>query len=197
MLNTKEDEDIVKKLLENSPRPSVLMMNRGFFKTEMIKLLQSMGINFIMPAVRNERVKRMLNEFAKGNIPSVIEYEMGSKVYLVIAKKKGSMEEDKPDDKFIAFVTNIKFDDPERVVSVIPKEYRWGIETSYGVEDGFEAKTTSRNFTLRVIYFMLSIILYNLWILTRVEVQGTALTVYFFKHIVKMEITLSGLGSPE
>ena len=62
MLDTKED--IVKKLLENSPRPLVLMMDRGFFKTEMIKLLQSMGINFIMPAVRNERIKRMLNEYA-------------------------------------------------------------------------------------------------------------------------------------
>jgi len=111
MLATKED--IVKKLLENSPRPSVLlMMDRGFFKTEMIKLLKSMGISFIMPAVRNERVKRMLDEYAKGNIPSVTEYEMGSKVYLVIARKKGSREEDKPDDKFIAFVTNIKFDDP-------------------------------------------------------------------------------------
>jgi len=197
MLDTKED--IVKKLLENSPRPSVLLMDRGFFKTEMIKLLQSMGINFIMPAVRNERIKRMLNEYAKGNIPSVIEYEMGSKVYLVIAKKKGSKEEDKPDDKFIAFVTNIKFDDPERIVSVIPEEYRyrWGIETSYRVEDGFEAKTTSRNFTLRVIYFMLSIILYNLWILTRVEVQGKAITVYFFKHIVKTEIIVSGLGPPK
>jgi len=89
-------------------------MNRGFFKTEIIKLLQSMGISFIMPAVRNKRIKRMLNEFAKGNIPSV--YEMGSKFYLVIARKNGSREE----DKFIAFVTNIKFDDPERVVSVIP-----------------------------------------------------------------------------
>jgi len=142
------------------PKTSVLMMDRGFFKTEMIKLLQSMDINFIMPAVRNERVKRMLNEYAKGNISSVAEYEMGSKVYLVIAKKKGSKEEDKPDDKFIAFVTNIKFDDPERIVGVIPEEYRWGIETSYRVEDGFEAKTTSRN--LRVICFMLSIILYNL-----------------------------------
>ena len=52
----------------------------------MIKLLESMGINFIMPAVRNERIKRMLNEYAKGNIPSVIEYEVGSKVYLVIAR---------------------------------------------------------------------------------------------------------------
>ena len=191
MLDTKED--IVKKLLENSPRPSVLMMDRGFFKTEMIKLLQSMGINFIMPAVRNERIKRMLNEYAKGNIPSVTEYEMGSKVYLVIAKKKGSKEEDKPEDKFIAFVTNIKFDDPERVVDIIPEEYRWG--TSYRVEDGFEAKTTSRNFTLRVIYFMLSIILYNLWILKRVEVQS--MTAYFFKHIVKTEIIIvSGLGPP-
>lgn len=45
---------------------------------------------------------------------------------------------------------------------------------------------------------MISIILYNLWILTRVEVQGTAITVYFFKHIVKMEIIIvSGLGPPE
>ena len=70
------------------PKTSVLMMDRGFFKTEMIiKLLQSMGINFIMPAVRNERIKRMLNEFVKGNIPSV--YEIGSKVYLIIARKKG------------------------------------------------------------------------------------------------------------
>jgi len=34
MLDTKED--IVKKLLENSPRPSVLLMDGGFFKTEMI-----------------------------------------------------------------------------------------------------------------------------------------------------------------
>jgi len=142
----------------------------------MIKLFESMDINFIMPAVRNERVKRMPDEYAKGNIPSVTEYEMGSKVYLVIAKKKGSREEDKPDDEFVAFVTDIKFDDPERVVGVIPEEnrYRRGIETSYRVEDGFEARTTSRNFTLRVIYFMLSIILYNLWILARVEVQGTA-----------------------
>ena len=78
-----------------------------------------------------------------------------------------SKEEDRPVEKYIAFVTNIKFDDPERIVSVIPEEYRyrWGIEKSYRVEDGFEAKTTSRNFTLRVIYFLLSIILYNFVVL--------------------------------
>ena len=32
----------------------------------------------------------------------------------------------------------------------------------------------------------------------RVEVQGTAITVYFFKNMVKMEIIIvSGLGPPE
>ena len=101
---------------------------------------------------------------------------------------------------FLGFkgLATLKFDDPERIVDIIPEEYRyrWGIETSYRVEDGFEAKTTSRNFALRVIYFMLSIILYNLWILTRVEVQS--MTAYFFKHIVKTEIiVVSGLGPPK
>ncbi|MFP3214551.1 MAG: transposase [Nitrososphaeria archaeon] len=184
MLDTKED--IVKKLLENSPRPSVLLMNRGFFKTEMIKLLESMGISFIMPAVRNERIKRMLDEYAKGNIPSV--YEIGSKFYLVIARKKGSKEEDKPVDKFIAFVTNIKFDDPERIVDIIPEEYRyrWGIETSYRVEDGFEAKTTSRSFTLRVIYFMTAFILYNLWIIARAgKIKYREITAYIFRKTIE------------
>jgi hypothetical protein len=36
-LDTKEK--VVKKLLENSPEPSLLMMDRGFFTTEIIKLL--------------------------------------------------------------------------------------------------------------------------------------------------------------
>jgi hypothetical protein len=48
----------------------------------------------------------------------------------VIARMKGSKVEYKPVDKFIAFVTNIKFDHPQRIVDLIPEEYgyRWGIE---------------------------------------------------------------------
>jgi len=43
---------------------------------------------------------------------------------------------------------------------------------------------------------MLSIILYNLWIIARVEIQS--MTTYFFKHIVEMEIIIvSGLGPPK
>jgi len=103
------------------------MMDRGFFKTEIIKLLESMGINFIMPAVRNERIKRMLNEFTT----SLLYIKWDQRVYLFSnSKKEGSREEeDRPIEKCIAFVTNIKFNDSQRIVDSIPDECNWGIES--------------------------------------------------------------------
>ena len=194
-LDTKEE--VVKKLLENSLEPSLLMMDRGFFTTEIIKLLNEMGIRFIIPAVRNERVKRVIKSYAEGNTPSVMEYEMGSKVYLVIAQKKDA---DDQLDRYMAFVRNVKFDDPREMVDVIPEEYRyrWGIETSYRVEDGFEAKTTSRN--LRIIYFMTAFIFYNLWIIARVEViKYREITAYIFRKTIECLIKgiAGGLGPLE
>jgi hypothetical protein len=196
-LDTKEE--IVRELLKNSPRPSLLLMDRGFFTIEIIKLLTEMGIKFIIPAVLNERVKRVVDDYIHGRVPAVIEYEMGAKIYMVIAKKKA--EENEPIVKYIPFVTNVKFDDPQEMVAVIPEEYRyrWGIETSYRVEDGFEAKTTSRNFTLRTIYFMVAFILYNLWILARVgTVKYKEMTAYLFKKTVEglIKVRASGLGPP-
>jgi len=195
-LDTKEE--VVKKLLENSLEPSLLMMDRGFFKTEMIKLLNEMGIRFIIPAVRNERVKKVIKSYAEGNTPSVMEYQMGSKVYLVIAQKKDA---DDQLDRYMAFVTNVKFDDSREMVDVIPEEYRyrWGIETSYRVEDGFEAKTTSRNFTLRVIYFMTAFILYNLWIIARAgKIKYRKITAYIFRKTIEGLIKeKEGPGPPE
>ncbi len=44
---------------------------------------------------------------------------------------------------------------------------RWGIETGYRVKkkEGL-VRTTSRNYKIRYFYFMFSVLLYNIWILT-------------------------------
>ena len=43
---------------------------------------------------------------------------------------------------------------------------RWQIETGYRVKKyAFRGKTTSRKYIIRYIYFMLSVVLYNFWIL--------------------------------
>jgi len=80
-------------------------------------------------------------------------------------------EEDKITGKPVkrVFATNIEFDEndaklAERLLMLYSK--RWGIETSYRVKKhSFRGKTTSKNYKVRLFYFMFSVLLYNLWIL--------------------------------
>ena len=48
---------------------------------------------------------------------------------------------------------------------------RWGIETGYRLKaQDFKPRTTSKNYTLRLFYFLFTVMLYNLWVLTNVIV---------------------------
>ena len=68
-----------------------------------------------------------------------------------------------------AFATNEEFDEndvnlAERLFILYGK--RWGIETSYKVKkQSFLAKTTSKNYLIRIFYFLFSVLMYNLWLL--------------------------------
>ena len=64
-----------------------------------------------------------------------------------------------------AFATNKKPKNPE----LLAKEYsaRWEIETGYREEKKFHIKTCTKNFVIRHFFFLLSNLLYNLWILCR------------------------------
>ena len=41
---------------------------------------------------------------------------------------------------------------------------RWGIETAHRVEDNFRIYTTTKNGFVRYFFFIISVLLYNLWI---------------------------------
>jgi IS4 transposase len=49
----------------------------------------------------------------------------------------------------------------------LPDDYRrrWGIETGYAGVETFRARTTSKNHSLRLLYFFYALILYNAWLL--------------------------------
>mgnify|MGYP001773169574 CR=1 FL=1 len=53
------------------------------------------------------------------------------------------------------------------------------------MQDGFEAKTCSRSHTVRVIYFMLSIILYNSWAM--MALMGRRATAYMYRDCIAEE----------
>jgi hypothetical protein len=62
---------VVEKLLEEAcsllrARPSLLLMDRGFFTAEVLSTLQRMEVRFIVPAVANRRVKGVIEAYARG-----------------------------------------------------------------------------------------------------------------------------------
>ena len=165
-------EKIVEELLSyamKKVRIRYVYMDRGFFSGRMINLMDRMCLKFLMPATKNKRVEEQLSTMPA---PTIIKgYEMGDRdnktsFNLVI------VEENK--QKY-AFATNISFDEKEadlanRLFGLYGK--RWGIETSYRVKKHtIRAKTTSKNYMVRLFYFLFSVMLYNLWVIVNALIK--------------------------
>jgi putative transposase len=67
-----------------------------------------------------------------------------------------------------AFATNLDVEEKEAFELFDLYSKRWGIETSYRVKGEFKPKTTSKNYVVRLFYFLFSVCLYNLWVLASI-----------------------------
>jgi len=156
-------EEILKTLLNYAKqrvRIRRLYVDRGFFDSTSISLFKRYQIKFLMPCTANNRIKKILEVVPS---PTVInDYEMRNTLFNVVVVE----------DEFgvkRAFATNIGFNEndvglSERLFHLYSK--RWSIETSYRVKKhSFRPKTTSKNYFIRLFYFLFSSLLYNLWIL--------------------------------
>jgi len=139
-------------------------VDRGFFDSESIKIFHRYRIKYLMPCTHISTIKHIL-EITPA--PAVItDFAMANITFnLVILQDKN----DKGELLNYAFATNELFNESdvnltERLFLLYGK--RWGIETSYRVKkQSFLPKTTSKNYLIRLFYFMFSVLLYNLWIL--------------------------------
>jgi len=89
--------------------------------------------------------------------------------------------------KLLAFATNTHIS-PERMRKLFKR--RWGIETSYRMVNKFLAKTTSKIYSIRLLYFYLAILLYNLWVLLNYG-EGERVIVEALKLLVSLSLILS------
>ncbi|MCK5027726.1 MAG: transposase [Candidatus Pacebacteria bacterium] len=135
-------------------------LDRGFFHSREIDVLKKHNVKFLMVAVRNERVKRLIKENEHG---VVIDHTMSKSTTfkLVITEKDGEKR---------AFATNLNIGIKRRLLSLYDLYgKRWGIETSYRIIDhDFKARTTSKRYVIRLFYFLFCVLLYNLWVLANV-----------------------------
>ena len=171
-----DDVDFVRKFVQKLGdyriRARLLLMNREFYSTEIIRLVSEQRHKFLMPAVKNTGIKRMMQEYHDKLRKAVSQYTIrnaagqSTTFTLIITPSK---KIDSPDadttERYHVFATNIS---PARAldeIETLPDEYRrrWGIETGCKQVEQVRPRTTSRNASFRAIMFYVSLFMYNAW----------------------------------
>jgi len=175
-------------------------LDRGFFDSASISTVKRLHLKFLMPAVQNFSVRRIM-KFSPA--PSVIKDFTLRNIHMNLVIVEGIDRVTKEKVKRV-FATNIEFEEndvnlADRLMMLYSK--RWGIETSYRIKKhSFRGKTTSKDYRIRLFYFLFSVLLYNLWILCDVliwlhlfgEVEDTHLVTSKYFGTILMSIDPGG-----
>lgn len=159
------DTEIVENLIKTAlERVSIriALLDREFYQVRVTKILCRYRLRFIIPSVDKEEIKR-LKKLYRHKLPVVVPYTMTSgtgeqvKVKLALVErvnKKGEKE-------VHGFITNLGWEAEE-----IAEYYRnrWGIETDHKSRNEFLAWTTSQSYELRYLYYLISVMLQNIWV---------------------------------
>lgn len=157
---------------------ALLLLDRGFYNVKCINMLSSLKVPFLMPVVRNKKIQKLQitalqSSQCISNSPDryyVIEYSMRDSrsketaIFNIVFYFTPNKNLAEPDDCFI-FATNQEV--TARNVTKLADLYRkrWGIENGYKVKEELRGKTCSRHYSTRLLFQVLSILLYNIWAL--------------------------------
>lgn len=155
--------DIVEHLIQKAEKYVKIrevLLDGGFYEAEVIERLKKLKVKYI---IRADKSKKLRNQLKRANKERgyksswTVDKEAETTLMAFYAKKKKDERKE-----WYAWVTNIDAS-PKKIWKIYKR--RWGIETGYRVKGDFQANTCSKNFTVRVMYSLLAICLYNLWVL--------------------------------
>ena len=143
-------------------RIKTLLLDGGFYSIDAIRCLQSSGVAYIMHAPKLKNVCKDQEVDIEHTTSSHARRKNQQASFRIVSvygrNKKGKV--------LYIFATNTVFQ-PREVLRFFKK--RWGIETGYRMVRKFLAKTTSRRYNIRLLYFYFAILLYNLWVLLNLK----------------------------
>lgn len=142
-----------------------MLLDRGFHGVLMLKALQSTGKRFLVRAPVSN-VPDVVVEGAEDQVNVELEHEMerSSAPYERMKVNVFAGPCDHEDVEYWAFATNMAITEESAETLMGQFGDRWGIETSYRVGKGFRPKTTSKDLSVRLFFFIFSMLMYNVWV---------------------------------
>jgi len=164
-------DDLVDQILKRAKSHvhiDKVLLDRGFNTVKIINILKKNKVKFIMPLQKWDTVKAWFDKSENCKSRVIKNFQIGKQekafVNLILVDDKDCIKR--------AFITNLNI--PTQLTHHLFKLYssRWSIETGYRKkEHDFKAKTTSKNYNIRLFYFLFSVCLYNLWVLVNICVS--------------------------
>ena len=162
------------------PKSSIglLLIDRGFFTKAVVNCLVRRKIPFIMPAIRNKAIQKLIKQYKQGKLPQKVRYKFGY-YYVTLAFLKVGNE-------VFVYITNTK----HRAIKLhLLYSKRWQIETNFREQNKFSFLTKTTDFDLRYFAFAIAGLLFNAWQITRKKLNHIKES-YLYKYIAS-ELILS------
>ena len=166
--------EFVRKLLSEAVKQGfkkpVLFMDREFANVEMMRFLNGRSERPLMAVSKTPGIKNAVAEFRCGKRKAISKYEMRSSNgtvfrFNLVIKKRLKETKDGRKWKYLTYAANLERQYIKRTIKDIPEEYkkRWRIENNFKSVEQMRARTGSRNHSIRVFMFFLSMTVCNLW----------------------------------
>lgn len=155
-----------------------VLLDRGFYAVDVLLTLEAAQVRYIVQTGKSKRVKAAIEACRDRAVPVQVPGGQVERVAVVhgheVQSKTGSVEttlvlayrEDEDGKEEVgAWVTNAVRDVDEAAERVALYRKRWGIETGYRVKRQARGKTVSRSVAVRLLFLVLSFLVYNAWAL--------------------------------
>jgi len=171
--------DELLKVALQKVRIGLVLMDRGFANSKIIPVIEKYNLRYLAPITKNDKIYGIIKDlyWNKRNFDcdKIINYTFGNgvttKLFFTLNKKK--KHPSKLSEKYFSWCTNIvdvNTKNREDISEIYGR--RWNIENFYRDGKGnFLIRTKTKIFKVRLFFFLLTTMLYNLWQLTKLILQ--------------------------
>jgi len=166
----------------------LLLLDRGFYSSTIVRMLKNKGLTYIMPAVKHKNIEKIIAGIRKFpcEMNLMLKDEPVRLVFVQVLDK-----ENKP--KVLVFCTNLEII-PEKLTVYYAS--RWGIETGYRCIEDFAAKTCSTHPTVRLFLFYFAVALFNAWVMVNIQtMEREHVTVIFIRLHILMNVLATAMNA--
>jgi hypothetical protein len=182
---------------------NTMLLDRGFYTIDCMNLLRKRNVHFLMPAklgALKRQMQKTIRRAPKEHV-TIYRYSLGHQprhsatAYIVVVPPRWQhpslRNRAKHRSYSMVFATSIKLE-PNATQTEIDQfglqlsriyRLRFGIETDWSILKTLRPRTTSPSAVLRLYYFYLSVLLYDMWVYARL-IHLSLIRLDFFTYYI-------------